>query len=279
MEDVTQNVASDTAAIINTVYSNPILTIVIILCAISALVIVGCFVIPKISRYFSKIGPVEFAGNGDAAEQAAEVAETHGLSLSRDQVMVLAAQIQGLSERYVKDKTKFRAELVKQQLLKTSMYLEEARNGLILPFSEKVNKVKKLKETKDIPINDLADLLQLFLERDFNLIIYQQIENYVSSKVMAEENDKSLQQEISRIAKSSTQNLKTKFLHYPSIIDHEILSEIFNANEDSISDAIRDALQEAKQLSEANREREQSLRKEYDMEINNAISQIMGVAK
>jgi hypothetical protein len=168
---------------------------------------------------------------------------------------------------YQKDHIRLKSELLENQMSKTETYLQQSVAGICVNYQNQ--------NLSNIKIRDLSDLLELYLNRDFNELIKKQIRATLKQKILGKENDEFIRQEVERITNFAVQSLRRKFIQYPSYIDQAQLMQIFNDNESLIKDAISNALIDCKKLSIKELQEEERLRSEYDMNIQNCIQHLI----
>jgi Na+-transporting methylmalonyl-CoA/oxaloacetate decarboxylase gamma subunit len=228
------------------------ITLIILIIAIVLIVLL------ILSKFTKKVGPFEFKDKSKMSSLP---------NSSKQTMMNVITQTRGYAEDYERDRKDIEHNLHLNQIEKTKVYLNDAINMLNMNYiSSAAPSVKNQK------IDDLADLLGLFLNRDFNEIVYVEVNKILDHYDLSKSNDDFMRAEVERISAQSVNALQARFLRYPSMIDKGLLSKIFDEYKPQMNNAIGSMLRDCRVLSIDAIKEQQKLRENYDSEINNIIN-------
>lgn len=230
-------------------------------------------VIKFLFPYIKKIGPVEFKDKDPAAKtvkavKAKGLKVLHGDSsqscIDKATVKKNIYQVSQEAEKCVENIDSLKERSRSVQLEKVNRYLEEITSDLT------ANYVRADIASKD-QVEDFADVLQLFLQRDLNQFIYSEVKLLIKDGI-GQRNDNDLSTDAERIAKSCLIRIRSKFIHYPGFLGTDAIEKIFINYEPQLLTALISCLSECKKEDDKSLKEILEVRAKYQEQLNNIIN-------
>ena len=231
-------------------------------------------VIKFLFPYIKKIGPVEFKDKDPNAKAAKPAKITKGLKvlhgdssqscIDKATVKKNIYQVSQEAEKCVENIDSLKERSRSVQLEKVNRYLEEITSDLT------ANYVRADIASKD-QVEDFADVLQLFLQRDLNQFIYSEVKLLIKDGI-GQRNDNDLSTDAERIAKSCLIRIRSKFIHYPGFLGTDAIEKIFINYEPQLLTALISCLSECKKEDDKSLKEILEVRAKYQEQLNNIIN-------
>jgi len=146
--------------------------------------------------------------------------------------------------------------------------LEDAVDALCIAYT--TNNTKQ-----DYPLTTYADVLSLYLNRDFSKILHRPLEELYSSYNFASLDDYQIADKVAEITSRCTNKMAQEILKYP-LIDTDIMINIFNTKINIIKNTVESSIKNFLNLTKQEKEDLLTAQKERDVRIEKQIQFLCG---